>query len=101
MADSSAKSKVYITNLNSFSTLIDRLCIENVKLSHFEYLLEEYESNSSASALHSPESLRLKISSQVELIAAIKEELVNLLSQLLSAGLYNYYDESRTFREPK
>lgn len=101
MTDSSKPQKVYITNLNTFSTLIDRLCIENVKLSHFEFLLEFKDSNPGISESYSLESLHQKISFQHQIISVIKEEIVELLSQVLQTGKYDYIDESRTFRESK
>jgi hypothetical protein len=94
-------SKIYITNLNTFSTLVDRLCIENVKMSHFEFLIEQNEINTSQSGSLSRDQLLQKISIQREMISVIKEEIVNLLSIILEEGSYEYLDESRTFRAPK
>lgn len=101
MSYSSQPQKVYISNLNTFSTLIDRLCIENVKLSHFEFLLGFEDAKFGLSNSYSPEALHQKISCQHQIISAIKVEIVELLSQILTVGKYEYIDESRTFRESK
>jgi len=81
-----------IPNLNTFSTLIDRLCIENVKKSHFEYLLDN--------GGQEPDLIRAfhdKILVQNEIIAAIRLELTDLMIEILKYGTYDYVDEERTF----
>ena len=70
-------------------------------MSHFEFLIEQNEINTSQSGSLSRDQLLQKISIQREMISVIKEEIVNLLSIILEEGSYEYLDESRTFRAPK
>ena len=80
--------KEYIPNFNSFSTLIDRLSIENVKLAHFEFLLEEFPKD---------ETLVSKICTQKEVIELLKTELTAFMQKIFSEGSYKTIEEKRTF----
>lgn len=79
-----------IPNFNTFSTIIDRLSIENVKLSHFEFLLTQNDQDTSA--------LENKIKLQIQIIALIKSELVNFMEEVFQSKEYLYVDEERTFK---
>jgi len=79
-----------IPNLNTLSTFIDRLCIENVKKAHFIFLLEN--------SLERDSVLEEKIRQQEKIIDALQLELVNLLDEILSKGKYEYFGEIRTFQ---
>ena len=82
---------IKIPNYNTISTLIDRLTIENVKLSHFQYLLESVELKDKS------EDLVNKIKTQEDIINLLKEELENYLVDLFNNRNYEYIDEKRTF----
>ena len=82
-----------IPNLNTFSTLVDRLSIENVKLSHFENALEHDNPNSQQS-----DELKRKIAVQNEIIHGLKNELTEFMHEVLQSGHYDYIKEERTFK---
>lgn len=82
---------IKIPNFNTISTLIDRLTIENVKLSHFQYLMENSEIKDKK------EDLLNKISIQENIIGLLKQELENYLLDLFQHRNYEYIDEERTF----
>lgn len=79
-----------IPNFNTFSTIIDRLSIENVKLSHFEFLLTQNDQDTSI--------LENKIKLQNQIIALIKSELVIFMEEVFQSKEYLYVDEERTFK---
>lgn len=81
-----------IPNFNTISTLIDRLSIENVKLSHFQYLIEE------RSASIDVEELKIKIGVQLDIIEALKMELEKNLKEIFINQSYEYIEEERTFK---
>ena len=83
------KNKKYIPNLDTFGTLVDRLTIEVVKRSHFEF---QIESGSGEIA-----DLERKIAVQSEIIGELKQRLSDFLAQLLRDRSYDYVDEERTF----
>jgi len=78
----------YIPNFNSFSTLIDRLSIENVKLAHFEYLREQDPTDT---------TILKKISTQKEVIELLKAELTVFMKKIFTEGSYQTLEEKRTF----
>ena len=79
-----------IPNFNTFSTILDRLSIENVKLSHFEFLSSQEGVNKS--------DLERKIKLQLEMIALIRVELENFMLEVFLKKNYEYIDEERTFK---
>jgi hypothetical protein len=79
-----------IPNFNTFSTIIDRLSIENVKLSHFEFLLTQ--------AGQDELDLQSKISLQLEIIELLKKELEEFMFEAFRSKNYSYIDEERTFK---
>jgi hypothetical protein len=79
-----------IPNFNTFSTLIDRLSIENVKLAHFQFLKEiNTESNG---------AIDLKINIQIEVINLLKDELRFFMTEVFINKRYDFIDEERTFK---
>lgn len=85
--------KPRISNFNTMSTLVDRLCIENVKVAFFQNALEH--DNPGPGEV---EELRKKVSVQEGLIEALKGQLVELMEEVFLAGSYEYTTEERTFR---
>ena len=82
-----------IPNLNTLSTLLDRLSIENVKVAHFQNALEHDE-------LSAPQRQEFskKIETQDRIIGSLKEEVATLLEEILFTGKYDYIREERTFK---
>jgi hypothetical protein len=85
--------KTRIPNFNTLSTLIDRLSIENVKLSHFENAIE-FDGLAPAEV----EKLQGRVAVQNKLIAALKQELTAFMEEAFISGSYEYMKEERTFR---
>lgn len=89
-----------IPNINSISSLIDRLAIENHRAAFFENakrqehakltpdnnLISRYDNLSRESC---------------ELRSAIKNKIDELFQELITQGSYKYYREPRTFTPPK
>ena len=82
-----------VPNFDTFSTLIDRLCIENVKLSHFEFLSENSKFSDSDLL-----SMKNKIETQIIIIAELKLRLKTYLEEIFIDKNYDYIDEERTFK---
>lgn len=82
-------SKKHIPNFDTFGTLVDRLTIEVVKRSHFEFLIETGGGEVS--------ELQRKIAVQSEMISELKQRLSNFLDGIFRDGVYEYVDEERTF----
>jgi hypothetical protein len=90
---------MYIQNVDSFSHLIDRLIVENLKLADFVRRLEietakEVPDHPGVTRLYA--SLRLANESR----AACKNGLDNLLMKVVKEGSYEVLNEMRTFRLP-
>jgi hypothetical protein len=81
-----------IPNLNTFSTIIDRLCIENVKLAYFLNSLK-YESLSK----QKQNSIKVKIYNQKLIIKGIKKEIKIFFLEIFKKKKYLYIKEERTF----
>jgi hypothetical protein len=81
-----------VPNLSTISTIIDRLCIENVKRAHFEFIVETEGVTP---------TLNEKISHQDTVIETIKAELESSLNEVFLKGEYQYLDEKRTFGNVK
>ena len=79
-----------IPNFNTFSTIIDRLSIENVKLAHFQFLKEVNDESTS--------DIDLKIKVQIEVINLLKEELKLFMAEVFINKRYDFIDEERTFK---
>ena len=84
--------KTKIPNLNTFSTILDRLSIENVKMVHFQNALRFDNLK-----INEKKKLKNKISTQKKIISSLKKELNNFLRQILVDKKYEYIKEERTF----
>jgi hypothetical protein len=78
-----------IPNFDTISTVIDRLSVEVVKKSHFEFLVE-------TGAL-APAEANKKIELQDAMIAGLRSELRDLLVEAFTSGKYDFIEETRTF----
>ena len=82
-------SPAYISNLNTFSALMDRLVIENIKLYQLrEGVLVGYDSQ-----------LQERISVLKYLLRLLERELVRVLTEIFICGEYIYAEESRTYKK--
>lgn len=82
----------YIPNINTIGTLIDRLTVENVKLSYFiELSKNPFNSNR-------PTDLELKISNQEKIKNSVEEELCRTLEKVFIDKEYSPLYEERTFQ---
>lgn len=78
-----------IPNFDTISTVIDRLSVEVVKKSHFEFLLE-------TNAIDAVEATK-KIELQDAMIDGLRIELRDLLVEAFTSGRYDFIEENRTF----
>ena len=83
--------KTKIPNLNTFSTLLDRLSIENVKMVHFENSLRFDKLTLKEKNV----SQKLKLKKKI--IISLKKELNNFLVDILTNKKYEFIKEERTF----
>ena len=94
--------KMYVQNTDSFSHLVDRLIVENLKLADFvrrlEICLEKPRSKERDDEMNNLYAgLRLANESR----AAQKNALDKLLSQVMADGEYHVLGEMRTFALPE
>jgi hypothetical protein len=85
-------NKKYVPNLNTLSTLIDRISVECVKKAHFMNALDNNEVDG-----ETKRSYQEKIRMQDEIISLIREEMVGMLIDVFENKKYEYYGENRTF----
>ncbi|MDD4957088.1 MAG: hypothetical protein PHH49_07415 [Candidatus Omnitrophica bacterium] len=88
--------KKYIPNLNTFSALIDRLVIENIKLVNFENRIKDI-SDGRAEGDAGEYAERCEV--QKEIIDLLKEEITALMGDVLKKGKYEPLPEKRTFEK--
>ncbi|MEM7406257.1 MAG: hypothetical protein AAF458_13240 [Pseudomonadota bacterium] len=81
-----------VPNYNALSSLLDRLAIENIKLSHFENALEHDDPTPDRRA-----ELEAKAAGQRDMIEILKRDTAALMHEALRAGEYRYIAEGRTF----
>lgn len=84
----------YIPNLDTHSTLVDRLTVENVKLATFEHRLEI----SSKDLTLQRDDLHFKIDTQKEIIENLKKKMTDHLLDIFSKMEYEFFEEKRTFK---
>lgn len=81
-------SHLYIPNYDTLSTLIDRICIENVKLFHFKH--------------HSLGIIEHKLngilSLQDKILDSLCKELEDFILTTFGSGKYKFLKEERTFK---
>ncbi len=85
---SATETDVLIPNLNTLSTLLDRLCIENVKLFHFL----NYSVDLDEEKIKGLESL------QKSIISSLSKVLVDIFYDTYVSGEHNFIIEERTFK---
>ena len=95
--DNIDRPKKYIPNLNSPSTIIDRISVEVVKFVHENIRLADLECAEEEASKEAVEAIRARILSQNEIIAALGDELKITLRQLFNSSSYETYGETRTF----
>ena len=81
-----------IPNFNTLSTLLDRLSIENVKLSHFENAIEHY--NLSEDQI---KEYKNKVKTQNKIIKELKSKTTDFMTKVFIEKDYDYIKEERTF----
>jgi len=74
--------KTRITNINTLSSLFDRLITENIKLFFFK-----------------KDNILDNIQHQEKIISFLKIEIIELLEETLNYNTYDYISEKRTFNE--
>lgn len=89
--------KTRIPNIDNFSTLCDRLAIENSKCSWFENMkrLEHAKENPNLELIAQWDNLSREA---CELRSAIKNRIDELFEEVFQYGKYNYFREVRTFK---
>lgn len=83
------EKRLVIPNYNSFSTILDRLSIENVKLFHFQKNMKN---------LISTEEINKNIKLQRMIIIELKKILADFLMNILLSKNYEFIKEERTFK---
>ena len=78
------KKKIYVSNLDSVSAILDRLITEKIK-QYFFFLKKDHKS----------------ISKQSLIIKKINEKLTTTLKEIYYSKKYEYMSESRTFGKQK
>lgn len=81
-----------VPNYNALSSLLDRLAIENIKLSFFENALEHDELTEQQRAEYAA-----KAEAQQSMIDVLKGDTVECMEKALVNGEYRYIAEGRTF----
>lgn len=85
--------KPKVPNYNSLSSLLDRLAIENIKLSIFENSIEHDDLPD-----EEVESLKSKAVAQADMINVLKDDTVTLIEEAFISGDYKYISEGRTYK---
>lgn len=90
---------MYTQNVDSFSHLVDRLCVENIKLADFVRRLEiEQKKDEPDLALVSGLYKGVRLANESR--ASVKNHLDRMLSEAINSGRYDVLSEQRTFRLP-
>lgn len=84
--------ETHIPNLNTLSTLIDRLTIENVKLVHFEKTVVGDDLPVTQAKV-----IKRKMAMQHEIIGVLRKELARFMEETTLSGSYDFMVEERTF----
>lgn len=82
-----------VPNYNSLSSLLDRLAIENIKLSFFENALEHDDIDAETRT-----EFEQKADAEREMIEVLKKDTVACMAEAFDLGEYSYVAEGRTFR---
>ena len=86
--------KTYIPNLNSPSTIQDRLSVENVKIAQFE---TKFEDLVDAGYVVAASEMEAKCETQKEIIKALIIEADETIYKIIEERFYKTLDEKRTF----
>jgi hypothetical protein len=89
----SATTPPKVPNYNALSSLLDRLAIENIKLSFFKNALEHDDLDDATRA-----EFERKAAGQHEMIDVLKDDTVRCMREAFDLGDYKYVAEGRTFR---
>jgi len=89
------KNKLYIQNVDSFSHLLDRLCIENIKLADFVRRIE-FEQRNDSQDLELIDRLYRGLKLANESRSHIKNKLDKFLHDVINEGNYRVLEEVRT-----
>ena len=81
-------TKVFISNLNTYSALLDRLIAENMKLYHYNIDLNDYRLKSK----------KKKKESLERIVDCLKKELYVFIKRTFDSGSFVYEKEQRSFR---
>lgn len=93
--------RLYTQNIDSFSHLVDRLIVENIKLADYVRRMEmEQEKPDGERDLKLIDSLYRGLRLANEARASAKNHLDQLLSKVMASGQYHVLSEIRTFRLP-
>ncbi len=90
------KDKIYAGNVNSFGHLLDRLVVENIKLTNFLTRMQQEQRQEKPDA-ELIARLDLGHRKSNECRSVVKNELDNLLSDVMNAGHYRIIEETRTW----
>tara|TARA_Y100000768_G_C23823468_1_gene607716 strand:+ start:78 stop:530 length:453 start_codon:yes stop_codon:yes gene_type:complete len=82
------RDKTFIPNYNTFSTIIDRLSVEHVKLHHFKFTMKNHFKKN---------ELKNRLELQNKMIKILQEELLDFFKIILKQNNYNFLFEKRTF----
>lgn len=88
--------KLYVQNINSFSHLLDRLCIENIKLGDFTRRLEIEQNKGKDTNLETINKLYRSMRLSNESRGYVKNCIDKLLHTIIKDGEYNTLEEIRT-----
>jgi hypothetical protein len=81
-------TNVFISNLNTYSAILDRLITENIKLYHYNIDFNDY----------SLKSKKKKKESVERIIDCLKKELYVFIKKTFDSGSFVYEKEQRSFK---
>ena len=82
------RNKTFIPNYNTFSTIIDRLSVEHVKLHHFKFTMKNHFKKN---------ELKNRLDLQNKMIKILQKELLDFMKIIIQQNNYNFLFEKRTF----
>ena len=87
---------LYVQNINSFSHLLDRLCIENIKLGDFTRRLELEQRKGTNADTNLVNNLYRSMRLANESRGYVKNAIDKLLHTVIKSGKYETLEEIRT-----
>lgn len=91
---------LYVQNINSFSHLLDRLCIENIKLGDFTRRLELEQRKGDQADTNLVNNLYRSMRLANESRGYVKNAIDKLLHKVIASGRYETLEEIRTHALP-